>query len=408
MRKSILKTMGVTLGAVAALGLVSQVQAQPGQQTNQRLDGIDLPRTMIWSAYPTGTTGYSQAVGIGSVLQNLYNTNLRVVPGRNDVSRMEPIRRGRADFTFGGTEGISAQEGVRDFGVREWGPFEMRLILANRPDACSFAIQVPRDSDIKHPRDLKGKRVPYVVGAAAPNAGFEYYLKYANLTWDDVQRVELGGYMNMVEAFIDGRLDAKWNACNSAILHRVANSPRGFRFLEFPHDDAEAVARVSEDAPWFRPHVARSTTGIDVGEKGVEVFSSPYPMLYATPSMDENAVYSLVKVMDRHFDMYKDSAPGMEGWQLKRQASEEIEHSFMPFHEGAIRYFKEVGIWSEAAQKNQERRLERQRVLKQAWDAYVKNAPRSDKEFAEGWMEARYQALVKAGQEPLSRRWPVN
>ena len=43
-------------------------------------DGIELPKTIAWSAYPTGTGGYSQAVAIGSILQRQYQVNLRVIP----------------------------------------------------------------------------------------------------------------------------------------------------------------------------------------------------------------------------------------------------------------------------------------------------------------------------------------
>lgn len=397
----------VMLGAAATLGLASGARAQAASpQTDRPLPGISLPRTMVWTAYPTGTTGYAQAVAIGSVLQNLYNVSLRVLPGRNDVSRLEPVRLGRASLTLSGTEPITAQEGQRNFGSRDWGPQPFRVILHSRSDACSFAIQVPRDSEIRHPRDLRGRRVPYVMGAAAPNAGFEFYLRYANLTWNDVQRVEIGGFMAMIEAFIDGRLDAKWNACHSATLHRVAQSPRGFRLLEFPHADREAVARVSAEAPWFRPHVARSAVGIDLGERGAEVFSSAYPIMAALPTKDADHVYSLVKIMDRHHQVYRAAAPGMEGWQMDRQR-EEIENSFAPFHDGAIRYFREIGLWTATAQRNHDRRLERQQVLQRTWEGYVRNAPRDNAEFQTGWMHARYDALVRAGQEPLGRTWPV-
>ena len=41
---------------------------------------LEMPRTVAWSAYPTGTGGYSQAVAIGNILQRQYGVNLRVVP----------------------------------------------------------------------------------------------------------------------------------------------------------------------------------------------------------------------------------------------------------------------------------------------------------------------------------------
>ena len=50
----------------------------------------NFPRTMSWSAYNLGTTGYNQAVAIGKALKDNYDVNLRVLPGKNDVSRLLP------------------------------------------------------------------------------------------------------------------------------------------------------------------------------------------------------------------------------------------------------------------------------------------------------------------------------
>jgi len=35
-------------------------------------ENIQFPKTIAWSAYPTGTGGYSQAVAIGNILQRQY------------------------------------------------------------------------------------------------------------------------------------------------------------------------------------------------------------------------------------------------------------------------------------------------------------------------------------------------
>ena len=58
----------------------------------------EFPRTMSWSAYNLGTTGYNQAVGIGKALKDNYNVNLRVLPGKNDVSRLLPYNAGECNF----------------------------------------------------------------------------------------------------------------------------------------------------------------------------------------------------------------------------------------------------------------------------------------------------------------------
>jgi hypothetical protein len=89
-----------------------------------------FPRTMSWSAYNLGTTGYNQAVGIGKVLKDHYNVNLRVLPGKNDVSRLLPLQRGRVQFSANGVATYFAQEGVFQFAGKTWGPLPLRLVIA--------------------------------------------------------------------------------------------------------------------------------------------------------------------------------------------------------------------------------------------------------------------------------------
>ena len=38
-----------------------------------------------------------------------------------------------------------------------------------------------------------------------------------------------------------------------------------------------------------------------------------------------------------------------------------------PYHEGAVRYFKEIGVWKPAHQRNNDMLIKRQKVLAQAW-----------------------------------------
>ena len=67
------------LGAVAALALSASAFAQK------------LPDQITWTAYDVGSGGYNQAVAVGNALKNKQNITLRVLPGKNDVSRTVPL-----------------------------------------------------------------------------------------------------------------------------------------------------------------------------------------------------------------------------------------------------------------------------------------------------------------------------
>src|SRR5690606_5492813 len=88
---------------------------------------IKLPETLSWTAYDVGSGGYTQSVAIGNALKNRLGVNLRVLPGNNDVSRYIPLREGRVPFSANGVGGTyMAQEGLYEFGVRDWGPQPVR------------------------------------------------------------------------------------------------------------------------------------------------------------------------------------------------------------------------------------------------------------------------------------------
>jgi TRAP transporter TAXI family solute receptor len=372
----------------ASLLLVSCGEQVPQFTENYSPEGIELPRTVAWSAYPTGTGGYSQAVAIGNIMQRQYQVNLRVVPGRNDVSRLATLRAGRVNFSAGGSEAVYAQEGILNFASRIWGPQPIRALLSNYSDACSFNFASAADADIVSPADLAGKRVTFVQGAPSLNNATAALLSYANLTWDDVTPVEVGGYNASIDAVLNNRADVAGGACNSPPFLRIEASPRGLRFVRFPHDDPDAIDRVRTRLPWYVPHIA--TEGPTLPGEGLEVFTSAYPLLVGMAEADEAMVYSLVKIMHRHFEEYRDNAPGAGGWTMERQ---KLEQAFIPYHEGAVRYFREIGVWTTAAEAKQQENLYRQQVLARAWENFLPGAPEGYEEFERAWLAYRTGAL---------------
>lgn len=385
------RLLGTGLLAFSALALTSCGLDELPE--NPPAGQLNMPRTIAWSAYPTGTGGYSQAVAIGNILQRQYGVNLRVVPGRNDVSRLATLRAGRVNMSAGGSESVYAQEGILNFAAQIWGPQPIRAVLSNFSDSCSFTFASAADANIHSVDDIRGKRLTFVQGAPSLNNASTALLSYANLTWDDVQRVDVGGYNAAIDAVINNRADVAGGACNSPPFMRVESSPRGLRWVEFPHDDDAGVERVRDRLPWYVPHIATEGPGIDPNA-GVSVFTSAYPLLVVMDDLDEDMVYGITKVIAVHLDDYKNSAPGANGWRIMGQ---QLENSFIPYHDGAIRYFKEIGIWTPEAEAKQEENLQRQQVLSDAWETYLANAPEDHRQFEAGWLTYREQVLSEKG-----------
>ncbi len=357
-------------------------------------DAPSFPRTMAWSAYNLGTTGYNQAVAIGKVLKDHYGVNLRVVPGKNDVSRLMPLVRGRVQYSANGVATYFAQEGVFQFANANWGPLPLRIVMMSYGDS-NQALGVAADSGVKTYADLRGKRVPYVRGAPAINVPTEAFLACGGLTWDDVERVDFPGYNAMWTGVVNGQVDAAYATTVSGPTRKLEASPRGIHWPPAPHDDEQCWSAMAKVVPFFSPHVATRGAGISA-DNPHEGATYPYPLLITLAQQDADEVGDLAQVIHQRYDDYKDADPGAIGWALERQ----IKQWSVPYHAGSVAYLASIGAWSEADEAHNQRLLQRQQVLADAWQAHVA-APQEADDFVQRWYAARAAALTAAGFDPI-------
>jgi TRAP transporter TAXI family solute receptor len=380
---------------LAAAGLAAVVLAPASSQT-----GGKLPETLTWTAYDVGSGGYNQAVAIGNALKNKMGVTLRVLPGKSDIARSIPLRDGQVPFSAHGVGGsYMAQEGLYEFGAREWGPQAVRALLLNNSDAL-LTIVTAKDANIKTMADLKGKRVAWVVGAPALNQNITALMASAGLTWNDVKRVEFGGFGAAMDGIVANQVDAAFASTISGQAFKIAASPRGVQYPIVPHGDKEAWARLNKVAPFYVRQWGAEGADLSATNK-VEGATYPYPVLMSMATADSDLVYNMTKAMVELFPEYKDGAPGNLGWDIKRQ----MFAWAIPTHEGAIKYFKELKLWTDEHQKHNDALIARQKVLIEAWNAYKAKAPSDEKEFIQGWMKARTDALNAAKMDVVVESW---
>ncbi len=357
---------------------------------------IKLPETLAWTAYDVGSGGYNQAVAIGNSLKNRLQVNLRVLPGKNDISRNLPLRENKVHFSANGVGGTYlAQEGLYEFGGKEWGPQRLRLLVINNSDAL-LTIVTAKDAGIKTIYDIKGKRVAWVAGAPSLNQNITAMLAFANLTWNDVTKVEFGGFGAAMDGIVNNQVDAAFSSTISGQAYKIAASPRGLQYPIFPHADKVGWERMRKIAPFFVPFMGIEGANMSK-DNPVEGATYPYPTLITYQNQDPNLVYNMTRAMAEFFSDYKDGAPGNNGWDIKRQIFDWV----VPYHDGAIRYFKEIGVWKPEHQAHNDRLIQRQDVLAKSWEMYAKSAAGDENAFYAGWIKARGAALAQAGFDPV-------
>jgi TRAP transporter TAXI family solute receptor len=356
-----------------------------------------LPATLAWTAYEVGSNGYTQAVAIGAALKQKYGVNLRVLPGKNDISRLLPLREDKVAFSLNGIGSWFANEGVLDFASPAWGPQTLRLLAVSAADSLQ-ALVTAKDANIVTPADLRGKRLAWVVGSPANNQSMSAFLAFAGLEWKDVRRVEFGGYGQAMQGLVQGQVDAGFASTTTGHLYQLASSQRGLHYPVFPHKDKAAWDRLRKVAPYFVPAVG--TEGANLSkDTPLEGTNYPYPALIAYAKVPDDVAYQMTKAMFDAFSLYEDSAPGTRGWHLRRQVFDWV----LPLHAGAIRYYKEVDVWDAEKEAHQSELLRREATLQAAWKAYAATGPADATAFGAGWARARAAALQAAG---LPTYWP--
>ena len=356
--------------------------------------GEGLPKKLAWTAYDVKSSGYAQSVGIGNAISK-DGYKLRVIPGKNDVSRLAPLRSGQVQFSATGVGSYLAQEGVQDFGGEAWGPQPLRLLMASWANTNTGNVATAKDAGIRKASDMRGKRVAFVVGAPALNTNMEAFMAFGGLGWDDVNKIEVPGFGASMGGLLEGTIDAAIASTDSSKLYELEGSPRGLFFPPFPHNDKAGWERLNKVAPYFQPHTATAGAGLSP-ENTHEGASYGYPILVSTSKLDDQAAYEMVKLLHTRFDDYKESHPGGIGWAMDRQAFSWI----IPIHPGAIKYFKEIGVWNNDHQAHTDKLLKRQKILAEAWKKSMSSGKKGD-EFTAMWMKNRAASLKAAGMDPV-------
>ncbi|MGE0698942.1 MAG: TAXI family TRAP transporter solute-binding subunit [Hyphomicrobiaceae bacterium] len=354
---------------------------------------VALPKQLSWTAYESGSSGYTQSVAIGNMLKKRYNTEVRIIPGKNDVSRMTPLKVGQSKLCACGVAAYYAQEGVLMFAEKAWGPQRI-YNLFNNNGRNGQTLAASAKSGIKSAADLKGKRLTWVKGAPALNRNMEAFLAFGGLTWNDVQKVEVPGWGQSIDAVINGQADAAWGSTVSSKFAQLVSSPEGLYFPPLPHADKAGWARALKITPWWIPSKVEDVVPGYKGPVPYEGGNVPYPIFVSTADAPDDLAYGLTKAVMEHYDDFKDGGPGMDGYKLSSQI---FEFRF-PFHPASVRYFKEKGVWTAAHDAHNAALLKRQDVLAAAWKELTGKSP-ADESFSDVWMKARAAALGKAGME---------
>jgi TRAP transporter TAXI family solute receptor len=369
------------LGAAGMLGGPLAAYAQG--------DKAKLPGTMIWSTYDVGSTGYVEASAIADAFGKLYGTRVRLQPSGTAIGRVKPLKDGRVSHAWLANELYFSVEGIYEYCAPDWGPQNLRTLLGR---VNSFSVVATKVSGVSEPRHLKGKRFAIARANSSVNIKVEPILAFAGLGWEDMELIEFPSYGATLKALVEGKADCAGVAPNAATLRELEASPHGIGWVALDPANKEGWARAQKAVPFVEPF--QETIGAGLSEANpVWMMGYRYPMITVPAEASADEVYAMTKAVAESYESYKDANPIMPRWQAAKAGTPPMDAAF---HEGAVRYLQEAGIWKPEHQQWQERALKRHAALQAAWKEMMAKDPGKSAEgpaLQKLWDARREEAL---------------
>ncbi|MGD9802792.1 MAG: TAXI family TRAP transporter solute-binding subunit [Hyphomicrobiaceae bacterium] len=348
-RRGYLGSMGAAIGASLLPGTAAAQKTLAG-----------LPSTMIWSVYDVGASGYVEASAVADALGKQYGTRVRLQPSGTSIGRLLPVKQRRATHGWLAQEVYFAAEALYEYASPDWGPQNLRTLLGR---VNTLSVVATKVSGIKTLADLKGKRYALAKANTSVNAKVQPLLDAAGISLKDMQVIEFPSYGATMKALVEGKADAAGASPHTVTLKELEASPNGIAWIELPKSDTAFWAKVQKDLPLASPYQEDLGAGI-TKDKPIWIMGFKYPMITVYEDAKEDEVYAVTKAVAENYDLYKDASPIMSRWELSKSGAFPMD---APFHNGAIKYLKEKGIWSPGHQEWQDGIMKRQGLLRQAW-----------------------------------------
>lgn len=218
---------------------------------------------------------------------------------------------------------------------------DLRLIMMGHSGFLHFFVR--EDSPIRSIEEIEGKRV--VVGApgSAHYVAVQTALEHGlGLPMDDIEATTLD-IPATVNAMKDGAIDVGTigSATPVAALLELSTTV-GIRFLEMSD---EQIRKITENSD-FVPGVLKAGT-YEGQDEDVKLIAYPPVVMYAHKDLDPDVVYEVIKAIFEHPEERDAIHPQAEFYSNEYvfRGTESLERVGFPFHEGAKRYLKEIGIW---------------------------------------------------------------
>lgn len=305
----------------------------------EEIDAYEVPGNLVIGTASSSGTFYYVGAAIGNAVSSAGKMNILVQPTNGSNENVIMAQDGDIDIGMANCDALyGAYTGTLTY--EDTGAQDIQEVAALYDS--QIHIYTKADSGITDIADLRGKKV--CVGSQGTSWLYmvEQILAEYGITLDDITPFYMD-YAEASQALVDGDIDAAFQTGGypiSGIQQYAANT--SFRFLSISD---EVIEKMMAEYPY----IVRATIPADTYEGQAneeEVGTLGYmTCLFCSSAADEDQIYAFVKMMCETLDTYQDTNVATRQISLDTIATE-----FIPFNEGAARYYREAGLLAESGE----------------------------------------------------------
>lgn len=307
-------------------------------------DGADLPKSIAIGTTSVGSAPYVVSVGIAHFISKYTKINATAESSGGGDSNVRLLRKGVVQAAMANS--FTAEHAYKgDVQFKKDGKIPVRALIWGNSSLRQPVVRA--SAGIKTIADFAGKRI-----LGRRRIGADTLIVYNALIKAygvDPKSIKLLTY-NRPKEIMDA---LKSGTAHGAIWPATPPNPLILRLQEavdlaYPtvsKDKWDAVLKEMGDA-FFMATLPANT----YKNQPTEIYVPSLQMGFAVlESFSEEAAYQITKAVMGHYNDFKLIHPSAKQWTPKRS----LNQFCVPFHPGAIKYYREIGAWTAEQDKRQ-------------------------------------------------------
>ncbi len=301
--------------------------------------GAARAQTLTFASLPQGSLTYFLSAVMSKVLLDKTDLKIVVTPMQGTEAQIGTVNKNDAQLMLvDSTNSGVAIEGQETFKGRP--QKNLRAIANLMPFNIGFVVK--KDSPYKTLADLKGKTLPSGWTAFRQSIALgDALLATAGLDLErDFKHYPVPEIIREMNDFKAGRMDAAQIAVGAPIVREVDAAIGGLRFIPIPYNEKTLAAVKSVRPDFYLNEVKPSPAAVGVLEPmHLLAFDDT---LSTSSALPDDVAYKLAKAVHESKKELAAGHPAYFGFDPANQAK---QFSILKYHPGAIKYYKEIGIW---------------------------------------------------------------